>query len=417
MSRQRQFLRAGPSFLAICILVYCSYSGFNLYDYYQPSIIKIAANETTTVTLVSVDPTVVVNISNKTVVTGESTSPLQYMYGEGPIRLYSRVSEQQLQTFCRVPEHHKSRVKAQKTFSQNGFLMVKIEKSASTSSASVHTRLAHRILGGGEVCKNRGATHLWSSRLLVYNWCKSFECIERNQTFLWTMLREPSKRIVSELFHMSKIKRNATDTGMIQYFRASGDSYWDKLTGKNPKLSRRNTPSLVQNMLDTMNFIGITERFSDSVCVLGLLLNADPSDLAYFSVKTSGQYLLKAKGDTCSKNPKSFVPPNVKTFFESDEWAKQTAYSRELYLAANRSLDATIDLVIGRQEFLSYRQEFDKAQELAQTHCESEVQLPCSTTGVPQPQEARQSCYMTDVGCGYKCLNRIFSNRTSRWSG
>jgi hypothetical protein len=336
-----------------------------------------------------------------------------------PYRIFSSLSEEEIKAFCKIPEEDQMTPLVQKSPADSGFLMIKIEKCASTTSASVHTRIAHRLFRGNPICKHR-STHLWSSRLL-WTGCHSFACIQHNQTFLWTMLREPSRRVISEFFHMSKDNLNPTPENMIHHLRASLDYYFRKLDGRKtagPKrtviITGENVQSLVLSTLHRMNFIGVVERMDDSICLLGLLLKLDPSDLVYFSTKVQGQYLQSMDGHNCYKVPKSFVPPVVQSFFESEEWKNQSIFSSQLYAAANKSIDATIDS-IGRNTFLAYRQEFDRLQQIAHVSCSDEVKLPCNHSGVLQLNESYKSCYMGDIGCGYRCLDRIFSNRSMRW--
>ncbi len=98
-----------------------------------------------------------------------------------------------------------------------GLLYVKIEKAASSTLASVAARTAHAIAVRRnmthskydidtdsnttvvktvpQVCRYRGLTHLWSKRTI-----QGFENRNHNETFLWTFVKDPTKRILSLYF-------------------------------------------------------------------------------------------------------------------------------------------------------------------------------------------------------------------------
>lgn len=159
---------------------------------------------------------------------------------------------------------------AQKQPIQSGFLFVKNEKSASSTSAVVHSRIAKqvglRILSEtvlteepaangtsthpkAPICENRGETHLWSTRLQKNKACNPhFKCLQgRHQnTFLWTMIRDANKQVVSLFFHffVSMGSANATNNDDFDKFimdQGRNEFYYRKLVAPKFNESRIET--------------------------------------------------------------------------------------------------------------------------------------------------------------------------------
>jgi Sulfotransferase family len=114
-------------------------------------------------------------------------------------------------------------------------------------------------------------------------------------------------------------------------------------------------------------------------------------------------------------------PALVKYFSSNEHWLKYNYGDYLLYVAMNKSLDMTIDVVLGRDNVDEAVRQYRALKQKAQRICQSETIFPCSTTpaasssttsatrndGIYQPASV-DHCYQDDWGCGYPCLNKHF---------
>ena len=78
-----------------------------------------------------------------------------------------------------------------------------------------------------------------------------------------------------------------------------------------------------------------------------------------------------------------------------------------LYESVNRSIDHTIESVIGRDKFDVAMEEFQKVKEKIQQHCRDFVSNACTSNGTHVKK--RPKCYINpDIGCGYECLDDVY---------
>lgn len=156
-------------------------------------------------------------------------------------------------SYCSPSERHDPMNSyAQKQPIRSGFLFVKNEKSASSTCAAVHSRIAKQVgrrvlstkfetnnetVGKRPICENRGETHLWSTRLQRRSRCNPhFKCLKgrRRHTFLWTMIRDADAQKISLYYHffVSKGSANATSKDDFNEYlnkTRAGEFYYRKL--------------------------------------------------------------------------------------------------------------------------------------------------------------------------------------------
>jgi hypothetical protein len=129
------------------------------------------------------------------------------------------------------------------------------------------------------------------------------------------------------------------------------------------------------------------------------------ADVLHLSSKTSGSYDDGKFRNTCVAIQKSNVSSTVHEFFMGDEWQAYIAPERALYLAANTSLDRTIDS-LGRLEFERQLQKFRRAKAVVESKCGPVVKFPCSSTGELR-RDKDTDCLWGDLGCGFDCLDQV----------
>jgi hypothetical protein len=193
----------------------------------------------------------------------------------------------------------------------------------------------------------------------------------RERSFLWTILRDPTKRAVSQFFHfeVSRKKIEPTDREFLRWIQGYTflHRYYLKTLSMEDILETSTRPdfdpvAVANAIMNDYDFIGITERMEESVVALQLLLGLETGDILYLSAKGSGGFDDGAHRDQgCVYIVPGFISPGMKAYFESLEWKILTATDTFLHQAANRSLDMTIDR-LGRQRFEEALERFRHAR-------------------------------------------------------
>ena len=304
----------------------------------------------------------------------------------------------------------------QKRPTREGLLFLKLCKTASSTAASVHLRIARNLARRRrqqhtQLTDTTAATSNWPvcrSRFL-HGWAgpKMYQFGQRNRmdSFLWTMLREPTQRYISEFFHFQVTRRNTpVNQRSFQYFLRKGphaDHHtlsWLAVHGY--QFQQSDPVDTANAILQDYDFIGLAERFNESVVVLSMLLDIPLRDVLYLSSKQSGGY-----DGLCYK----ILPPRLtkpmQRHLQSPEWQAYVAPEVALWKAANASLDLTIDR-LGRTRVQEQVQLFQRVLTAAQETCGSITKFPCTPTGEPIPAN-ETDCLVVDMGCGLECIDRV----------
>jgi len=229
-------------------------------------------------------------------------------------------------------------------------------------------------------------------------------------SYLWTVIRDPTKRATSEFFHfeVSRKKVDPTDVNFKEWLLSDDklpDYYLQALyTDTLFNRDKMDPIKAANKILAEFNFIGISERMDESAVVLMMLLDLPMSDVLYLSAKGSGGYDDAGGRGACTMIWKSFLSPGMKEFFASDVWSKRNVYDLEFYRAANASMDLTIDL-LGRDAFEANLQKYRHALEIAAERC-LPTTMPCDEGGNYHNEE-ETDCIWKDSGCGIACLDKV----------
>jgi hypothetical protein len=286
-----------------------------------------------------------------------------------------------------------------------GLFFMKLMKVGGSTAAGVHIRIAQRLAKK----RNNNNNKWWSCQgRWDHALAHRMEYDKRNTSgggsFLWTMLREPTKRAVSQFFHFKVSRENVTPTDEYMLQDLAMDTqyahyYLRYLSTKQAKQVNENTGiEIIHSILHDYDFIGITERFDESIVALLMILNLHLSDGLYLDSKTSGSY-----DDKCIYIQPSFVSSRMQKYFTSPFWQRKVKWDTALYHAANRSLDMTID-ALGRVAFQDTLSKFRQLQALGREHCASREVFPCTSQG---EVNKHVSCLWIDSGCGSDCLDSI----------
>lgn len=314
---------------------------------------------------------------------------------------------------CHPVEERWWRSSVQRKPTKRGILFMKEMKTGSSSVAGVVLRIARNLP------KRLGLDFEQCSSRVDHTPARVMEYKNRivDESFLFTFLREPSARYISQFFHfkVSREKFEPSDKAIQEYFLKAGylhDYYLRELSlleYPSKQLSER--IKAVNSIFRNYDFIGITERMDESLVVMQILLNLPTSDLLFMDAKSKGGFDDGAFNRTCFYIVPSFTSSGMKNWFEnSTTWNTKMQGDEMLYEVAYRSLDLTID-ALGRDSFEEKLQKFRRAQTLAREKCSAGLTLPCSSNGIRANvldiNKFECDCLWLDSGCGYKCLDAI----------
>jgi len=286
-----------------------------------------------------------------------------------------------------------------------GLVLIMVPKTGSSTLSGINLRMAHHHTNiENDIC----------SSVHFHRRAQTLQVTKRNKknTFLWTFLREPVSHTTSFFFWHWRLKKGEPTLdnfkNYVEFLFRDFD-HFPQIGFVSPKplgmedMSKAD-PKIIQEILDEYDFIGINERYDESLVALRLILNLNPGDILYLSSKVSGGYDSGARGG-CHKIPEKIEWPGFKEFVSSPYWKRRYRLPKSLYYAANRSLDLTIDR-LGRDRFNKALAEHKQLMALINEKCADNTIFPCSD-GVLQMEKASLNCYKSDFGCGYPCIDEV----------
>lgn len=303
---------------------------------------------------------------------------------------------------------HWSHKRVQKKPTAEGLFFLKLLKTASSSSAGLHLRIARNIAqrthADYEICKSR-YLHGWAGpRMYKYGQRN------RSKSFLWTILREPTARYASEFFHfeVSRAKVAPSDENFIHFLKSGKHSdhhYLSWLSTKGYRFGQSDPVRCSNNILSDYDFIGVTERMDESAVCLMMLLRLKLADILHLSSKNSGGYDDGEFRNQCVYITPTFISEGIRDYVASNEWQRYVQPENALYEAANRSLDLTIQK-LGRDAFQTNLARYRHAKQLVESRCLSMTKFPCTDTG-ERIKDNATGCLSGDLGCGFDCIDEV----------
>mmetsp|Transcript_32076 Transcript_32076/g.78130 ORF Transcript_32076/g.78130 Transcript_32076/m.78130 type:complete len:367 (-) Transcript_32076:43-1143(-) len=296
-----------------------------------------------------------------------------------------------------------------------GLLYAATPKTSSSTSQGVNVRIARR-LGQRFLSNHHDCEHHNNARYLFQ---KRYVQRDIDRSYLWSLVRDPRRRDLSQVYHFHVSKRNMTtddDTIIGALTRLKG--YQTMQLHHDPQIKNQLwrdvdifpiEDQLVEfvddEVLEKYDFLGVVERMDESLAVLSILLDVTAEDVIVLSAKQSGGY--DATRD-CFHIEKAQRTPRVEQYFASETFV---LFNPDLYLydAINKKLDRTVES-IGLENVQERVETIQVRRKIADEACQSTVVYPCSSEGVPQHEQARQNCYLQDSGCGYPCIDQVFES-------
>lgn len=167
----------------------------------------------------------------------------------------------------------------------------------------------------------------------------------------------------------------------------------------------------VSKTFQKYDFVGLVERFDESLVALQLLLGLESSDVLYFAANRKDEWQRTRVGRRQFVCRKSFdwevdlvTQPLISNYLSNNKrWRAQNYGDYLFYQAASQSLDQTISK-IGPDFFASELKKFRALMKRAHEECAPKS--PCSVEGRDQSDESRYDC-MEGFACGYRCLDGL----------
>jgi hypothetical protein len=286
-----------------------------------------------------------------------------------------------------------------------GLLFIKPMKTGGSTAAGVHVRMARHVARrqeqSYEICKGR------------WDHTRAHKTVPNRipqKSFLWTVVRAPTARAISQYFHFQVSRENVTASDKnFQRHLTKDQVYWNyylrTLSTNQVFVSSETAVDIINKIMADYDFVAVTERMDESVVVLMMLLDLQMADVLYLNAKGNGKYDDGGHNNKCHFIQPSVVSPGMKVFFRDPQWQHKVQWDSLLHQAANRSLDLTIDR-IGRLEFEANLEKFTGAQKVARERCLPREVFPCTSKGVLQ-KNAANFCLWADSGCGSDCLDEV----------
>jgi len=182
--------------------------------------------------------------------------------------------------------------------------------------------------------------------------------------------------------------KNSTAEDKVRYLRGCANEAFNYIRGP------RNTSDPLSLVRNTYSFIGLAERYDESMVLLASILRVPLSQVLYLKSKDS-----QVPNGTDDKG-KSFVahlPLDQEPLIVRQEAASEGFRARnELDLALHSVASAELDRrwAANRAELDGQLAQFKALREKAERLCKGATQ-------------EEQECYWNDNGCAYRCLDRI----------
>ena len=320
---------------------------------------------------------------------------------------------------------------------QEGFFFLKTHKTGSSTGAGIHLRIAQRVAARKTNKQSMDASTRKHGNATLpsttnFPMCRSqfdhstarkmkYASRRPETSFLWSILRDPTERAISQFFHFEVSRRMVEPTeenfqNFLLSKRARTNGYYlrtlsfrDFPTNKTALKQARIVSKIVQEIIDGYNFIAIMERMNESAVVLQMLLGLSTIDILYLNAKGSGGYDAGGYQGKCTHlKPKNVTLAMRQFLHESPLWQARIKWDEVLYQAANESLDMTIQ-ALGKQNFQRELRKFENALEQAQLQCANKVTFPCSLDrdGASPLLRDQTDCLWKDSGCGGQCLDSV----------
>ena len=324
-----------------------------------------------------------------------------------------------------------------RTPATEGFFYVKEVEASDVMFSSVTARIARnmgrrqqqqQITNNNDMHKHNNTTANVCTTRLVSQRARRFRDRTRDKSFLWSVVREPVGRLLSKYYHYgqvatTRISKRGTPLSRFQNYVFNSENqdygYYFRSLGVDRKFNpyKKEHEADSRELLESYDFLGVSERMDESLAVLKIILNLDIQDVLYLTIakatssskNTNGALIDSSNvdyyenwGKECRAIPKPEITLAMKEWFHSEEFEAFIEADVIFYKAVNASLDKTI-AELGRDLVEKTVKQIRWAQKVVEEKCQN-VRFPCSSEGELQKET---DCLFSNIGCGYNCLDEL----------
>ncbi|CAM9481739.1 unnamed protein product [Discosporangium mesarthrocarpum] len=337
-------------------------------------------------------------------------------------------------------------------------IFVKPHQVGGSTMGGIVRRIMSRHGGSPEeynsrVTKHRFFAKRWNAKRLNFNpavkahmWANHDDCQHLvnhanlevfHKAFKFTITREPVDRCLSQFYY---VKSSGVVEAMQEAGILPGMEYHPDPLGNDPVTEakikfvpkcmgksvyhyiRCSQEQSMQEVLDLYQFIGVTERWLDTVTVLKMKLDLDYGDILHLSSKVNNGEPSPAGGKVTAygvKRPPMFEEPRA--VIDAINAYPETAADKEFWNMANAKMDQHIEELKPRG-FVEVRARIESLLKELKEVCMEEAIHPQYTK---EEQEAwlrdrefekynllfYMDCYWYDNGCGVTCMDKFAEAR------
>jgi len=281
-------------------------------------------------------------------------------------------------------------------------VFIKVQKCASSTSGGVTRRIgAHNGLHGvGSVTWPDLEPGLWAAHDPIALHWQALGLLKQ-RTVLWTVVRQPAERCLSWFYHIEltrQVRTSASVSQKTEYLHSAQcrDYMFDYLKPPDRVALTLGLQAWTPASLlgQVYSFVGVAERYDESMVLLSSLLGIPLSHVLYLKSKDSTASGRDGRGfQFVAHLPLSEEPSQVRRAATSATFNKSNARDLELHRLANEELDR-----MWRED----REALD-AKLAAFQSARARVEEKCAGLG----EKTSSRCYWNDNGCGYQCLDAL----------
>jgi hypothetical protein len=312
-----------------------------------------------------------------------------------------------------------------------GLWLMRPYRAASTVAASVHYRMARNRGSNATLC----AAHMLQDHSTLPPTTNvstterevrlQLQATTRDNSFVWTLVRDPTLRAMSHFFTAEVAGQKATpaDAHFLKFLETHrndvhqrvGEDYYAQWLPFSSDVSPFHSTMdpmqaveyLSQHILERYDFIGLVERLDESMVLLSFLLQVPLEDVVYIESsyqRSQGWSPLHPERNQCNFLIPTFATDGMQAYFASEDWQRRVQWDQLLVEAVSRSMDITIDQVVGRPAYDAALQRYRHYQAHVEYACASKLRGRCTDGGSLEPL-TRTNCLVEDVSCGNKCID------------
>lgn len=168
----------------------------------------------------------------------------------------------------------------------SGFLFMKLQKTGGSTATGITMRIARNTaIRKNETfrfCRGRW-DHSWAFHMLRNR--------SRSDSFTWTVVREPTRRAVSQYYHfqVSRENRSDSDDSFLDFLhdRRNLENYYLRTLALKRyfEVTDSEAPEIINQILADYDFMGTTERMDETAVALAMLLDLPLGDILYLDAK------------------------------------------------------------------------------------------------------------------------------------